>query len=133
MKITDFNLTGREKDILEIMWNANKGMTASEIAKAGGDVFTINTAQAVIKKLLNRDLIKVDEIVHSGTVLCRSYVPVYTEAEFRTQMTESNLLALNKFRISPAKFMINFINENEPQISKEEAAELMELINSITK
>ena len=57
VEITDFNLTGREKDILDILWKAGKGLIASEIVKEM-EGLTINTVQAVLKKLLKRNLIK---------------------------------------------------------------------------
>ena len=54
VEITDFNLTGREKDILDILWKAGKGMIASEIVKEM-EGLTINTVQAVLKKLLKKE------------------------------------------------------------------------------
>lgn len=65
-------LTKRDMDILNILWNSQNPMTASEITNAR-DELTINTVQAVLRKLLKQDLIEVADIVYSGTVLCRSY------------------------------------------------------------
>ena len=48
-QITDFSLTTREKDILSILWNSDKGLIASEIVKLGDKTLTINTVQAVLK------------------------------------------------------------------------------------
>ena len=45
-------LTGREMDIMNILWNSQKPLIASEIAEYRSDL-TINTVQAVIRKLLN--------------------------------------------------------------------------------
>lgn len=125
--IKDFNLTGRERDILSILWNADKGMIASEIVKEREDL-TINTVQAILKKLLKRNLIKVDEIVYSGTVLSRSYVPTLTEAEFQTRMIEHNIFGLKKFCISPAKFVMGFLGNANDEISAEEADELLAML-----
>ena len=105
VEITDFNLTGRERDILSILWNAEKSLIASEVVTYRDDL-TINTVQAVLKKLLKRNLIEVDQIVYSGTVLSRSYKPTLTEAEFQTKMISANILDLKRFRISPAQFIM---------------------------
>ena len=67
-------LTGREMDIMNILWNSQKPLIASEIAEYRSDL-TINTVQAVIRKLLKYQLIEVADIVYSGTVLSRSYKP----------------------------------------------------------
>lgn len=44
-------LTSREIDILNILWENEKPLIASEIADARSDL-TINTVQAVLRKLL---------------------------------------------------------------------------------
>ncbi len=130
--ITDFNLTGRERDILSILWSADKGLIASEVVKYRDDL-TINTVQAVLKKLLRRNLIEVDQIVYSGTVLSRSYKPTLTEAEFQTQMIESNIIGLKKFSISPAQFIMGFLGNNNAKITEDEAEELLGLIQKRRK
>lgn len=83
-----FRLTNRERDILDILWDSEKSMVASEITAAKDDL-SINTVQAVLKKLLQKDLIKVDEIVYSGTVLSRSYKPTLTPEQFEIQRFEA--------------------------------------------
>ncbi|MCI8489957.1 MAG: BlaI/MecI/CopY family transcriptional regulator [Lachnospiraceae bacterium] len=80
MEIPD-NLTRRDKDILHILWNSDESMTAAQIV-SGGKGLTMNTVQAVLRKLLKSNLIEVDKIVYSGTVLSRSYRPVMSEADF---------------------------------------------------
>lgn len=133
INITDFNLTGRERDILTILWNAEKGLIASEIVKCGDEDLTINTVQAVLKKLLKRNLIQVDQIVYSGTVLSRSYKPTLSEAEFQTQMISSSIIALERFSISPASFMLGFWGRNKEKMTKEEADALMEMIQKYSE
>ncbi len=126
-EITDFSLTGREKDILSILWNAEKGMIASEIVKERDDL-TINTVQAVLKKLLRRKLIEVDQIVYSGTVLSRSYKPAMSEPEFETRMLSAGIRGLKRFSISPAAFALGFFGDSKEKLTNEEADELIALI-----
>ena len=127
VEITDFYLTGREKDILSILWNSEKGLIASEVVKERDDL-TINTVQAVLKKLLRRNLIEVDQIVYSGTVLSRSYKPTLTEAEFETKMLCAGIRGLKRFSISPAKFAMGFFGDAKEKLTDEEADELIALI-----
>jgi len=132
VEITDFNLTGREKDILDILWNAEKGLIASEIVKQM-EGLTINTVQAVLKKLLKRNLIKIDQIVYSGTVLSRSYVPTLTEAEFETSLIENRIMGLKRFHISPIKFALGFLGNAGEELSDEETEELLTKIKKQKK
>lgn len=69
-------LSGRELDIMKILWNEDTALGASEIAQLGS--LSINTVQAVLKSLLQRKFIKVADIVYSGTVLSRRYAAELT-------------------------------------------------------
>ena len=53
-----FNLTNREMDILNILWNSEEPLVASEIAKRD-DTLTVNTVQATLRKLLKQELVTV--------------------------------------------------------------------------
>ena len=75
------NLTRRDKDILHILWDSDESMTASQIVSQDAGL-TVNTVQAVLRKLLKCNLVEVDKIVYSGTVLSRSYRPVISEVDF---------------------------------------------------
>jgi len=74
-------LTKRDLDILNTLWNSPKPLTASEIFKENTDT-TMNTIQAVLRKLLRNELIEVADIVYSGTVLCRSYKTTITANDY---------------------------------------------------
>lgn len=118
----DYHLTGRERDILSILWNSEDGMIASEVAEQREDL-TINTVQAVLKKLLKREFIKVQEIVYSGTVLSRKYCPTLTEAEFRVAETTQNIYDLDRFGITPVQFFAEFLPK--AKLKENEAEELI--------
>lgn len=80
-------ITDRDLDILQIMWRHSGSMTASEICRQD-ESLTINTAQAVLRKLLREGFIEIADIVYSGTVLSRSYKTAISEEEFAVkQMT----------------------------------------------
>lgn len=96
-------LTKRDMDILNILWNSRNPMTAAEITNAK-DELTINTVQAVLRKLLKQELIEVADIVYSGTVLCRSY---RTTASAQEVTISQFINATRQFSdgISPSSFV----------------------------
>lgn len=77
----EFKLTNRELDVMNVLWGADHSLTAKEIFNSNTEL-NINSVQAILKKLLKKELIKVDKIVYSGTVLTRSYAPILTADEF---------------------------------------------------
>lgn len=79
-----FKITDREQGILNILWAAEKPLVASDIAKTDASL-SINTVQAVLRKLLQKKLIQVADIVYSGTVLSRTYQPTISPNDFTLQ------------------------------------------------
>lgn len=80
--------SGRELDVMNVLWEERKPLTAKEIA-ARNPALSINTVQAVLKALLKRGYIKVADIVYSGTVLTRSYETILTADDYMAyQITE---------------------------------------------
>lgn len=67
-------LTRKEQEILKLLMDAEKAMTAAEIV-AQNETLNINTVQTVLRSLLAKDFIEVADIVYSGKVLCRNYKP----------------------------------------------------------
>ncbi|MEY8353191.1 BlaI/MecI/CopY family transcriptional regulator [Lachnospiraceae bacterium 54-53] len=80
----EFTLTQKEMDVMGILWQSNKPLVASEITKIN-EALNINTVQAVIRKLLDKNIIKVSDIVYSGTVLTRSYLPTLSKRDLMAQ------------------------------------------------
>lgn len=74
-------ITNKELDVMQILWASDKNLIASEIV-AKDPALNVNTVQAALRKLLKKNYIKVADIVHSGTVLSRSYSPVVTREEY---------------------------------------------------
>ena len=81
---TELSLTKRELDVMTILWESSRPLVASEITKID-ETLNINTVQAVIRKLLDKKYIEVDDIVYSGTVLTRSYKPALSKKEMAVQ------------------------------------------------
>ena len=97
------NLTKRERQIMNIFWNADKPLSANDIAVQQQDL-SKNTIQAVVRKLKNHDLLKVADIGYSGTVLTRLYSPNVTQEDFlAAELSDQSLLNL----------ITNFIETNK--------------------
>lgn len=77
----NISLTKRDLDVLNILWESDDPKTAAQIVKAGPEL-TMNTVQAVLRKLLKNKLVEIAEIVYSGTVLTRSYKPIISQEIF---------------------------------------------------
>lgn len=87
----------KEQEILSIMWNSEVALTAKQIHEQSPEI-PISTIQSVLKKLLEKKLVKIDDIIYSGKVLTRSYLPILNQEEFVLQQYQgldiSNLLSL---------------------------------------
>lgn len=66
----------RELEILNILWRSPEPVMVTEIIDADETKnLTQSTVTAVIRKLLNSDLVEVCGVKHSGKVLSRTYKP----------------------------------------------------------
>lgn len=80
-------ISGREKDVMSILWRIEKPLTASSIAEAGG--VSINTVQAALRNLVKKKYIEVAQIVYSGTVLSRSYQAIVSAEEYAADQLQA--------------------------------------------
>lgn len=92
----EYALSKRELDVMNVLWEAGKPMIASDIPGVHQSL-SINTVQSVLKKLLAREFIEVDKIVHSGTVLTRSYRPIITSEEYAVKFVTKEIYPFDKF------------------------------------
>ena len=121
-------LTSREVDIMNILWENEKPLIASEIADARPDL-TINTVQAVLKY----QLIEVADIVYSGTVLSRSYRPTITSEEFAVHELTSDYLAFQKTISKPLLVSALLDTEEDPVKARETIDELQQMLDAYKK
>ncbi len=91
-------LSGRELEVMKILWSSEKPLVASEIANIQPSL-SINTIHSVLKTLLKNKYIEVADIVYSGTVLTRSYIPFVTLADYLKEnfFSASTLTAVSSF------------------------------------
>lgn len=112
-------LSPRQLQVMEALWNSENGMTASEIVKSHEEL-QINTVQASLRSLVRKKYIKVGEIVYSGTVLSRSYVPLIQREEY----LDMSCKALSELS-SSSLLMASLINEENDQKKLDELEEMI--------
>lgn len=133
MFISDKKLTRRELDIMNILWQENKPLVASEILKYNSTL-SISTVQTALRKLIDKKFIEVANIVYSGTVLTRSYHPLITKEEFEKISLTNSIKSLNDKNISLTTFASTFFEiENDSDKVSQELIELEKLINKKKK
>ncbi len=121
-------LTKRELEIMTILWNTTEPLIASEIARRGNQL-TINTVQALLKKLLKAGYIEVAEIVYSGTVLCRSYRPAITSDDYELGNIMNAYQRIKDKSRGISLFVSAFLGEEDNSgLLLEEIDELQELL-----
>ena len=125
-------LTSREVDIMNILWASEKPLIASEIADSRPDL-TVNTVQAVLRKLLKYQLIEVADIVYSDTVLSRSYRPTITSEEFALHEVTSDYLAFQKTLSKPLLVSALLDTEKDPVKTRETIDELQKMLDEYKK
>ena len=120
-------LTNREYDILKILWTSEDALTASGISEQG-DGISINTVQATLKKLLKRDLIHVDQIVYSGTVLSRAYRPSVSQEDFELKRYVNNMKQLQGNDFSCSQFVACFLGQEKNRQKVQQEIDQLELL-----
>lgn len=76
-----YQLNSNERDIMYVLWESNRPLTASEIVEAKKGL-TTPTVQRLLKKLLEKNYVEVSEIVQVGKALARSYKPQKSIEEY---------------------------------------------------
>ena len=120
-------LTNKEYEILKILWASETPLTASNIVERG-DALSINTVQAPLKKLLKREFIRIDQIVYSGTVLSRAYLPSMSQEEFETQKYMDSMNQLYNGNFTCSHFMAAFLGQEHDRAKALQEIDELELL-----
>lgn len=65
-------INNRELEVMAILGEAGRPLISTEIVKTGKGL-TQSTVQAVLRKLMNNDMVEVQGVTHSGNVLSRQF------------------------------------------------------------
>lgn len=109
-------ISGREEDIMSVLWRTGEALTASSIAEKGGGL-SINTVQSVVRSLMKKEYIDVADIVYSGTVLTRSYKPIISAEQYAAG--QLNAMRTNTFNFSTLNFVDHLVKNDELDILNE--------------
>ena len=129
-----FKITPKERDILEVLWDTNTPLLASDIPKINPSL-SISTVQLALRNLLSKNIIEVANIVYSGTVLSRSYQPLISREDFfinsfknldktiTTQNIVATLLKHEKNEANTIKELEKLLTERKKQLAQESQKE----------
>lgn len=104
------NLSRRQLEVMNLFWDLEKPLIASKIVELKQEL-NINTVQSVLRALISKKYIEVDEIVYSGTVLTRSYKAIVTREEYINSISGGMKELLNKTEI--LMYLIEQVNDVE--------------------
>ncbi len=107
-------LTRREEDILHVLWRSDKALSARVIADETD--ISMNTVQAVLRKLLKGEYIETASIGYSGTVLTREYVATITEDTYYATLISNSAMK---------NLVANFINNDADKSDLDQLSELI--------
>ncbi|HIW17585.1 MAG TPA: BlaI/MecI/CopY family transcriptional regulator [Candidatus Faecalicoccus intestinipullorum] len=74
-------LTKKENEVMSILWQSKKPMTAHQIVETNNSL-SIYTVQQVLQRLLKMDYVRIAEINYSGTVFARFYEPSISQTNY---------------------------------------------------
>jgi predicted transcriptional regulator len=125
---TIYDITKREKDILNVLWKYDEPMTASEIARADGMELSISTTQTVLRNLSKKNLVQVDGIVYSGKVLSRCYTAKMSVSDFEMNRAVSSFQSTDTKCISATNFVASLL---EAEKDTEKALKELDQLDSM--
>lgn len=87
----DKRLTKRESDIMEVFWNHDTDLSASDIQNHLDDV-SINSIQPILKRLQHKGYIHVSGISQNAKALTRVYRPSITKTQHIASMVDQKTI-----------------------------------------
>lgn len=117
-------LTNKENEIMDILWNTDKPLSAQEICKYSKKM-SIYSVQQLLHRLLDLNFVQVDQITQINKTFSRFFKPSVSQAEYI-----DFLLGSNKKNIY--KTACYFISKNDDtQMLKKLQKRIEERINEI--
>ena len=77
-------ITQSQLHIMKILWNEKKPMIASDFVQLDSSM-NLNSVQSALRSLLKKNYIEVSDIVYSGKVLTRRYIPVVSSEDYASE------------------------------------------------
>ncbi|MBU5426004.1 BlaI/MecI/CopY family transcriptional regulator [Tissierella pigra] len=91
MSKINFKLSNNEEQILETLWRENKSLTRSEIIDlTSNKTWKESSIHILLNQLLEKDAIKIDDIVRTGKSYGRTYKPTLTKDEYEIMQLKNS-------------------------------------------
>ena len=75
-------LSKSEKEIMSILWTANRPLSSAEIIELAGEkAWRSNSIHMFLNNLMDKKMIRVADVIIRGKHACRVFEPIYTETE----------------------------------------------------
>ena len=81
-------LTPSQLNIMKTLWDKKEPMIASDFVQLDPSL-NLNSVQSALRSLLKKNYIEVSDIVYSGKVLTRRYIPVVSSEDYASEYVES--------------------------------------------
>ena len=104
-------LTPSQLNIMKTLWDKKEPMIASDFVQLDPSL-NLNSVQSALRSLLKKNYIEVSDIVYSGKVLTRRYIPVVSSEDYASENINGVLDDLLSSNILPKQKMITRIVRN---------------------
>lgn len=95
-------LTKKEQEIMDVLWNNSKEMSANDIKNAAPELNSC-TIQQVIQKLLKKGIIEIAGIGYTKNALTRTYSPTLNQATYLGKLANE---------VGSLQFVTNYIEDS---------------------
>ncbi len=117
----------RELDVLNILWKSEEPMMATDIVNAGQGL-TQSTVTAVLRKLLQANLVEVVGVTHSGKVLSRTYRPTESSRDIILQDFTESYTCFRDIISKSSLFAALLKTNNDPKEIAQDISELKSML-----
>ncbi len=126
--IRKYQVADRERDILYILWNADRPLMASEIANEGVKLPTVHTT---LKRMLAKNLVEAVDFAKSGNVYGRCYQPTITMMEFEMDRFASGFVKSDEKEVTIIDLLEALFKDMNKETLKRELDDLEQLIKEM--
>lgn len=116
-------LSKSEKEIMSILWTANRPLSSAEIIELAGEkAWRSNSIHMFLNNLMDKKMIRVADVIIRGKHACRVFEPIYTE----TESIVNEIKTTASFQREPIKTATAVFNRliEELELTQEQREEL---------
>jgi len=127
-------LTGRELDIMQVIWSENRPIIATDIlSKINDDKISIFTVQNNLKSLVRNGFIKINSFTIVNKSNTREYVATISADEYAVECFKSNFPRYKKKEPTLSELMLSLLKVESDNSNDEELEKIEKLIDEERK